>query len=186
MERQLATITKTFTFDSSHYLLNPEYTREENITMFHKCCFYKEDGANEPHGHTYHLEVYVTGFVSEINGYIIDFKDLKSILEEGVLEKLDHRSINDIPWFKDNFTLTTVENILHYVWKEIQPQIDSLRPGNAWLCKIKMYETPTSYATLDRHQWEVEQQLQRGPGKLTTLAKKCTDSNCLCNSKGNV
>ncbi len=40
-----ATITKTLTFDAAHYLFNPIYTREENISMFHKCCLYKEDGA---------------------------------------------------------------------------------------------------------------------------------------------
>lgn len=152
---QLATITKHLTFDSAHYLVNPAFSREENIAMFHKCCLYKEDGADEPHGHTYHLEVSVTGFISEKNGYIIDFKDLKRILKEGVVERLDHRLINGIPWFDNK--LATVENIMHYIWGEIQLEIDALRPDEAWLYKIKMYETPDSFATFDRKQWVKEQ-----------------------------
>lgn len=152
---KLATISKHLTFDSAHFLLNARHTREENITMFHKCCLYKEDGTDEPHGHTYHLEVFVTGFISERNGFVIDFKDLKRILKEGVVERLDHRLINEIPWFKDG-TLTTVENIMHYIWEEIQPQIDGLRPNEAWLHSIKMYETPDSCATYTRKQWHQE------------------------------
>ena len=153
---KLATITKHLTFDAAHYLLRSDLSREENLAMFHKCCFYKTDGVDEAHGHTYHLEVYVTGFISNENGFIIDFKDLKRILEEGVVEKLDHRLINNIPYFDKEKRLATVENILHYVWDEIQPEIDSLRPNEAWLHKIKIYETPDSFATFDRTQWDKE------------------------------
>jgi len=157
---KLATVTKHLTFDAAHYLLNPAKTKEENMVMFHKCCLYKEDGSEEPHGHTYHLEVSVTGVVSKENGYIIDFKDLSKILKEGVVERMDHRLLNNIPYF-DN-CLATVENILHYVWDEIQPQIDKLRPGEAWLDQIKMYETPNSYGTLTRAQWITEHKTQWG------------------------
>lgn len=156
MKKQLATIAKHLTFDSAHYLWNARYSREKNIEMFHKCCLYKEDGSDEPHGHTYHLEVAVTGFISEKTGFVIDFKDLKRILKEGVVERLDHRLINEIPYFKDG-TLTTVENIMHYIWEEIQPKIDALRPREAWLYSVKMYETPDSCATYNRKQWMQEQ-----------------------------
>jgi len=156
MTIKLATVVKQLSFDSAHFLLNPSLSRDENIAKFHKCCLYKKDGTEEPHGHTYHLHVYVTGFVSEEDGFIIDFKELKRILIAGVIETFDHRLINNIPYFKDTNTLATVENILHYVWGKIQPEIDNLRPNEAWLQKIKMYETPDSFATLDRKQWERE------------------------------
>ncbi len=150
----IATITKHLTFDSAHYLLNPKYSREENIKMFHKCCLYKEDGTEEPHGHTYHIEVTIKGKISKVNGFVIDFKDLKRILKEGVLERMDHRLLNDIPWFSDDnklfSRLTTVENILHYVWDGIVKQINNLRPNDAWLESIRMWETPNSFATLTR------------------------------------
>lgn len=156
MDVKLATVTKQLSFDSAHYLVNQGWTREVNMKMFHKCCLYKEDGEDEAHGHTYHLHVYVTGYVSDNDGFVIDFKDLKRILKDGVVERLDHRLINNIPYFKNTGTLATVENILHYVWDEIQPEIDALRPNEAWLSKIKMYETPDSFATLNRRQWARE------------------------------
>lgn len=144
----IATITKHLTFDSAHYLLNPAYSREENMKMFHKCCLYKEDGKEEAHGHTYHIEVTIKGEISEIDGFVIDFKDLKRILKGGILERMDHRLLNDIPYFKDK--LVTVENILHYVWDEIADQINDLRPSKARLESIRMWETPNSFATLTR------------------------------------
>lgn len=144
----VSAITKHLTFDSAHYLLNPAYSREENIAMFHKCCLYKEDGAEEPHGHTYHIEVTIKGSISEVDGFVIDFKDLQKILKDGILERMDHRLLNDIPYFKDK--LATVENILHYVWEEIAPKLDALRPTDAWLESIRMWETPNSFATLTR------------------------------------
>ena len=143
-------ITKHLTFDAAHYLLNPAYSKEENMAMFHKCCLYKEDGKEEPHGHTYHIEVTIAGTISEVNGFIIDFKDLKKILEDGILERMDHRLLNNIPYFKDK--LPTVENMLHYVWDEIMDQINDLRPGDAWLEKIRMWETPNSFATITREE----------------------------------
>lgn len=145
---KIVSITKHLTFDSAHYLLNPAYSRKDNIKMFHKCCLYKEDGSEEPHGHTYHIEVTVKGTISERTGFVIDFKDLKKILEKGVLERMDHRLLNDIPYFKNR--MATVENILHYVWDEISGQIHHLRPGKAWLERIRMWETPNSFATLTK------------------------------------
>jgi len=151
---KLASITKHLTFDSAHYLVNPAWTREENIAKFHKCCLYKENGLEEPHGHTYHLEVCILGIIDENTGYIIDFKELKKILQEGVVEKLDHHLINNIEYFKDK--RVTVENILHFVWDEIADQINNLRPKEAWLHSIKMWETPDSFAVLDSTMFQVE------------------------------
>jgi len=178
MKVRLATISKHLTFDASHFLLHPGKTRDENIKTFHKCCLYKSDGTSEPHGHTYHLTVFVTGFVSEDDGYIIDFKDLKRILKDGVIERLDHRLINNIPWFKN--TLTTVENIMHYIWEEIQPQIDALRPEEAWLQKIEMYETPNSSASYDRHQWIQEQYAARESNDLKAVHGVEPGCTCEC------
>jgi len=143
---KVVSITKHLTFDSAHYLLNPKYSREENMKMFHKCCLYKEDGSDEPHGHTYHIEVTIVGGIDKKTGFVIDFKELKKILEAGVLERMDHRLLNDIPYFKNK--MATVENILHYVWDEIVKPINSLRPAMAWLSSIRMWETPNSFATL--------------------------------------
>ena len=78
----MTTVTKIFTFDACHHL--PHY-----------------DGAcNKQHGHTYKLEVTVTGKVDrDITnpkcGMIIDFKDLKKIVDDTVISNHDHSKLND-------------------------------------------------------------------------------------------
>ena len=150
----IVSVTKHVTFDSAHYLVNPKWTREENMARFHKCCLYKPDGSDQPHGHTYHLEVTVQGEIDPDTGFVIDFKDLKRILNEGVIEKLDHFLINEIPYFKDSNIPATAENIIQYIWRWVKPEIDVLSTpvskNSFWLESLKLYETPDSYAYLDK------------------------------------
>lgn len=175
--RRLVKVTKHISFDCAHFLLNPEWTREENIAKFHKCCLYKEDGQDEPHGHTYHLEVTVYGFVDDDTGFVIDFKDLKQILNDGVVERLDHRLINNIPFFKDK--LATVENILYYIWEYIAPQIDGLRPQEAQLHELRMWETPDSFATLSRVEVDWENKYHKRVEQINSMVEnKKNDGRC--------
>jgi len=145
MPRKIISVTKQVMFDCAHYLVNDQKSREENIKMFHKCCLYKEDGTEEPHGHTYHLEVTVTGTIDEDNGFVIDFKKLKNILTEKIVDQLDHRLINNIEKIG---SLATAENILCFIWDEIEEPINALRPRQAYLTRIRLWETPDSFATM--------------------------------------
>lgn len=137
-------VTKKITFDAAHFLYNPNWTREENIAKFHKCSKFKPDGSEEPHGHTYHLEVSVGGYVDQDTGFVIDFKELKKIIEEKVLEPLDHRLINNHPYFVDK--LATAENIIVFIWWQLLTEINT--PARR-LWKLKLYETPDSYVEYD-------------------------------------
>ena len=65
-----------------------EWTEEKNFEVFGKC-------ANPNwHGHNYNLFVTVKGEITHATGYLIDLKDLKVIINERVIEKLDHMNIN--------------------------------------------------------------------------------------------
>jgi 6-pyruvoyltetrahydropterin/6-carboxytetrahydropterin synthase len=107
-------ITKIFKFDAAHKLNN-----------YDGLC------ANL-HGHTYTLHVSVKGKVNK-NGFVMDFKDLKEIVKERVLLKLDHNYINEI------ISQPTAENMCIWIWKQLIPKLD--------LYEIQLYETPDSYAT---------------------------------------
>lgn len=184
---KLSAVTKHVSFDCAHFLVNPQWSREENMERFHKCCLYKTDGTEEPHGHTYHLEVTVFGQIDPLTGFVIDFKDLKRILKEGVIERLDHRLINNIPYFKDSGRLATVENLLQYIWEELAPALNELRPGKAQLVKIKMWETPDSFAelTIKDIMWQQHVEMQKQPGATVDGQKGCCGGNCQCsNQKG--
>jgi 6-pyruvoyltetrahydropterin/6-carboxytetrahydropterin synthase len=109
-------VTKEFLFDAAHYL-----------TKYHGKC-------EKMHGHTYKLHVTVEGEVQD-DGMVIDFVELKKIVKERVISKLDHALINDII---DN---PSAELIAIWIWD----QLKELPQGE--LKEIKLWETPTSFVT---------------------------------------
>ncbi|ADD03269.1 6-pyruvoyl tetrahydropterin synthase and hypothetical protein [Thermoanaerobacter italicus Ab9] len=116
-------VTKIFTFDSAHNLVN--YNG--------KC--------EELHGHTYKLEVTVEG-KPDGEGMVIDFVKLKEIVNEKVVKKLDHKYLNEVLGFN-----TTCENILLWMWKELEAV---LKGDNYHLYKLRLWETPTSFTEITK------------------------------------
>jgi 6-pyruvoyltetrahydropterin/6-carboxytetrahydropterin synthase len=111
-------VTRRETFSASHRLYNPVFSDEKNDAVFDKC--------NNPngHGHNYELEVTVAGTVDAETGYVIDLKDLKKIIREEVISKVDHKHLNhDVPFMSG--IIPTAENIAIQIWKVLQPKIDS-------------------------------------------------------------
>lgn len=116
-------VTKIFTFDSAHNLINYEG----------KC--------KRLHGHTYKLEVTVKGYPDN-RGLVIDFGDLKSIVNEEIIERLDHEYLNDIFDFN-----TTCENMVEWMFGKLEAKLKSEK---YYLEKIRLWETPTSFADIER------------------------------------
>src|SRR3989304_1721426 len=72
------------------------------------------------HGHNWKVEVMVTS--KELNkiGLAVDFRVLKKMLE-GILEKLDHKYLNEIlPFDKEN---PSSENIARYIFNQFKKEI---------------------------------------------------------------
>jgi 6-pyruvoyltetrahydropterin/6-carboxytetrahydropterin synthase len=116
-------VTKIFTFDSAHNLLNYEG----------KC--------KNLHGHTYKLEVTIRG-ISDERGIVIDFSELKQFVNEVIIEKMDHKYLNDILEFN-----TTCENMVVWIFNELNEKLVSDR---YFLQRVKLWETPTSFAEIER------------------------------------
>lgn len=117
-------IGREFTFDSAHHLLN-------------------YDGAcANVHGHTYHLHIMLLGKVKD--GFVIDFKLLKEIVQEYVISKLDHKDLNEVLDFNP-----TAENIAVKIWEVLDPVIDEAFKGRVVLERVKLYETPGSFVEYD-------------------------------------
>jgi len=123
-------VTRRVEFSASHYYHNPALSPEENRRIFGKC--------NNPHGHghNYGLEVTVAGEVDPTTGMVMDLKDLKKLLEQEVLQLLDHRFLNkEVPVFAH--TIPTTENIAVEIWKLLVPKLTLGK-----LHRIRLYETP--------------------------------------------
>jgi len=120
-------------FNAAHRLNNPSWSDSKNKEVFGKC--------NLPnyHGHNYILIVKVTGEIDENTGYLIDMKILSDIIKEQVLDRFDHKNLNeDVPAFK---TLNpTAENIAIVVYKLLRPLISEL-----FSLQIRLYETPRNF-----------------------------------------
>jgi 6-pyruvoyltetrahydropterin/6-carboxytetrahydropterin synthase len=111
------------------------------------------------HGHSYELHVTVSSVEDYKNyipapGFMIDFKEIKKLVNILVVEKFDHKVIlskdflSDNPSFSSQENLVifeaepTAENLLIYILRNIQKSL----PANIQLVKLKLYETNDSYA----------------------------------------
>ncbi len=126
-------ITKITNFSASHRLFNPNLSDEENEKLFDKC------NNKNGHGHNYKLEITICGEVNPVSGYVIDLKLLKNIIEEEIIEKVDHTNLNlDVDFLKG--TIPSVENLAIAFWKILEYKLPSGK-----LYKIKLFETENSY-----------------------------------------
>lgn len=111
-------VTRRATFSASHRLYNSALSEEKNATLYGKC-------ANpRGHGHNYVLEVTVVGEPAEESGYVIDLKILKQILQTEILQKVDHKHLNeDVDFLRG--VIPTAENLARAFWKVLEPRIPS-------------------------------------------------------------
>ena len=93
------------------------------------------------HGHNWKIEAVVGGDNLDKAGMLIDFKKLKTELKR-VLDILDHKHLNDLPYFK---TLNpTSENIAKFIYDKLSAKH---KAQSAKLIKITVWETATSAAS---------------------------------------
>lgn len=53
------------------------------------------------HGHNYRLEVTLAGEPDPVTGMVMDLKDLQEILDREIMQRFDHRDLNDdTPFFE--------------------------------------------------------------------------------------
>ena len=130
-------ITRKEHFNAAHKLYNPQWTAEKNAEVFGKC--------SNPnwHGHNYNLFVTVKGEVTHATGYLIDLKDLKVIINECVIEKLDHMNINkDVPFMAGKMAST--ELLCIEIFNQLKEPIE--KHEGVFLHSVKLYETENNSA----------------------------------------
>ena len=88
MANKLVYITRKEHFNAAHKLYNPKWSEEENEAIFGKC-------ANKNwHGHNFDLYVTVKGSPNDDTGFIMDLKKLRDIINDYVVDVLDHKNLN--------------------------------------------------------------------------------------------
>jgi len=127
-------LTRAEHFNAAHKLYNPSWSKEKNDEVFGKC-------ANDNwHGHNYELFVTVKGEPDPDTGFLVDAKKLSILINQYIIEKLDHRNLNlDVDFMQGK--MCSSENLVIEIWKQLQPHL----PPNVQLHCIKLYETPRIY-----------------------------------------
>lgn len=117
-------VTKAFKFDSAHSL--PDYNGP--------CVFL--------HGHTYLLEVTLEGVVDHESGFVMDYTEMKAIIDPLIL-KLDHSNLNTI------IQNPTCENLVLHIGNYIKDQIeaDETLLGRLWALEISLQEGTGGWAS---------------------------------------
>ena len=101
---------------------------EVSFSAAHKLKGYKGK-CEELHGHNWKVEVLVTKDKLDKTGMVLDFKYLKMKLSK-VLEKLDHKYLNKIAYFKK--VNPTSENIAKFIYDEISREGLRVKSVTVW------------------------------------------------------
>lgn len=127
-------ITRKEHFNAAHKLFNPNWSEEKNNEVFGKC-------ANKNwHGHNYELFVTVKGKINPDTGFVVNLKDLSTLIRKDVTEILDHKNLNlDVEGMP---IMPSTENVAIFIWDILFPKIQAM---GAILHGIKLYETDSNY-----------------------------------------
>lgn len=98
-------IYKAFTIEAAHRL--------PNLPESHKCY--------RLHGHSFKIEVHVTGEVDQSTGWIMDFADISAAFKP-LFERLDHHYLNEIEGLEN----PTSENLARWIWRQLKPALPLL------------------------------------------------------------
>ncbi|RPI62471.1 MAG: 6-carboxytetrahydropterin synthase, partial [Planctomycetaceae bacterium] len=79
------------------------------------------------HGHSYRVDVHITGTVDPRTGWVIDFGVIKHAVEP-IISQLDHRCLNEIPGLENS----TSEMLCKYLWDRLKPELDDLSAVTIW------------------------------------------------------
>ena len=124
-------LTKVFYFNAAQQYGHDDWSDDKNWEVF--------GPDSKIHGHNYTLEVMVTAEVNDDTGFIVDLGQLKEIVNNNVINILDHTLFDkEVEWFNDK--QPSSENLVIFIWSQIEPYLDGVT-----LHRIRLHETPTIF-----------------------------------------
>src|SRR6478735_4019514 len=98
-------IFKSFILEAAHRL--------PNVPPGHKCA--------RLHGHSFRVEIHVSGEPGEHTGWVMDFADIKAAFKP-LYDRLDHHYLNEIEGLEN----PTSEVLAKWIWDHLQPALPQL------------------------------------------------------------
>jgi 6-pyruvoyltetrahydropterin/6-carboxytetrahydropterin synthase len=109
-------IFKVFSIEAAHRL--------PFVPPGHKC--------GRLHGHSFRIEIHISGSVGLDSGWVMDFADVKRAFRP-LYEQLDHNYLNEI----EGLANPTSENLARWIWERLSQDLPALS-------KVIVNETCTS------------------------------------------
>lgn len=106
---------------------------ERGFSSAHRLRNYKGECENL-HGHNYRVEVFLEGRELNSIGILVDFKEVKVLLDK-VLDELDHCYLNELPFFKKENP--SAENIARYIHQKISGSL----PAGVIASEVRVWES---------------------------------------------
>jgi 6-pyruvoyltetrahydropterin/6-carboxytetrahydropterin synthase len=128
-------ITRRATFSAAHRLARKDWSEEKNLEVFGKC-------ANPNwHGHNYILWVTVKGEVNPETGFVANLTDISQIVTQYVLDKIDHRNLDqDVDFMSGK--LSSTETLAIAIWEQIEAPVNNL---GCTLHSVRLQETEKNF-----------------------------------------
>ncbi|NTU58849.1 MAG: 6-carboxytetrahydropterin synthase [Chlorobiaceae bacterium] len=127
-------VTRKIEFNAAHRLFNPELSDDDNLRIYGKC------SGEHGHGHNYLLEITLSGTIDRRTGYLFDLKELKTILEEEIVARFDHRHLNfDVRELDGN--VPTTEILAVTVWDILESRLRTIDNKEVFLHEVIIHET---------------------------------------------
>jgi 6-pyruvoyltetrahydropterin/6-carboxytetrahydropterin synthase len=127
-------VTRIVEFNAAHRLFNPELSDDENIRIYGKC------SGEHGHGHNYVLEITLAGTIDRKTGFLFDLKELKTILEEEILARFDHRHLNfDVIELAG--CIPTTEILAVTIWEILESRLRNITNQEVSLHEVRIHET---------------------------------------------
>lgn len=101
-------------------------------------------GCQNLHGHNYRVRVHLAAEALDPLGMVLDFADLKAIMQE-IVGPFDHALLNEVPPFDERNT--TAELISQYVFEEVEKRLPA--DGRVRVVRVEVWETDTSCAIFE-------------------------------------
>ncbi len=124
-------------------MVEGSFSAAHNLRGYRKKC-------EKLHGHNWKVRVGVRGGELDRCGMLIDFREVKDYLEK-IMEKLDHKYLNEISHFK--VTNPTSENIARFIYNELKSR---LKGSLYMVSKVTVWESDTTSATYFQDKKNVE------------------------------
>jgi len=74
------------------------------------------------HGHTFNITIYLDGPINDKTGFVMDFFDIDKVVEKEIINKIDHKVLNDVEGLKN----PSSENLTIFIWNTLASKIDYL------------------------------------------------------------